>query len=118
MTMRLALQYGTLFIVLFLLFAIVCMVWMRDIKWRYAVLPVLLILQVIAFYLWIFITKPPPGTKFSTDWSALLRFTEWLGFLIVVIIYWHSKRPFTATLTHKIKHVVSKLKTSMPNANR
>jgi hypothetical protein len=117
MTMRLALQYGTLFIVLFITIAIVCMVWMRDMKWRYAVLPLLLTLQVMAFYLWIFIAKPPPF-GFSTDWSALLRFTEWLGFLMIVVIYWHNKRPFTATLSRKIKHVVSKIKTLMPDANR
>jgi hypothetical protein len=112
--MRLFLQYGTLFIVIFLVLVMFAMVWLRDIKWRYSILPVLLMFQVIAFYLWVFIAKPP-GIGFVQDWSALLRLTEWLGFAIVVLVYWHSKRPFTALIMRKIKHVVSKLRTRLPH---
>jgi heme/copper-type cytochrome/quinol oxidase subunit 4 len=70
---------------------LVLMVRDEALSWRYALLPSLVLLQIVVFYLYVFFMSPSPSETVTT-WSAVLRLEMVLSFFMVLIAYWKNSK--------------------------
>jgi hypothetical protein len=87
--MRILIQYATFLLVIAIIVVLSLMAWRKVINWRYIVLPFLVMVQLLAFYVFVFITTPPPS-EITTNWSAIIRLETYAAFLIVLVLYWKN----------------------------
>jgi hypothetical protein len=63
----------------------------QVISWRYILLPLLVMIQQLAFYVYVFITTPPPN-EVTTTWSSIIRLESGVAFLVVILLYWKAHK--------------------------
>jgi hypothetical protein len=84
-------QFSTLAVTLVNMGILVIMARQRVLAWRYAVLPMMLLAQLCAFYVYVMIVSRPPSET-TTTWSAILRLQTLSALTIVLLAYWRTHR--------------------------
>ena len=69
---------------------VLCLMARRGVlNWMYTVLPLLVMAQQVAFYIYVFAKSPIP-TETITTWSSIIRLETVLAFLVVLLAYWRA----------------------------
>lgn len=87
---RYILQAATLGIAVLSFLLLSLMIRKQTLPWRYAFLPMALLVQYILFYGHVVFSRPDP-TSDITFWSAVLRFETIAGFFIVLWSVYRGK---------------------------
>ena len=85
------LQFITLNLSVLELILIMLMIHRKIIHWRYMVLPVAILLQLVVFYSYVLIVSPPP-TESVTFWSGVIRFQTVAGLMVVLLLLYRENR--------------------------
>ena len=87
---RIYLQSITLVIATACLASTILMMYFRVLPWRYMVIPVLVLLQIIVFYLYVLLAHPIPSVP-VTFVSAVLRLEMVVAFFTLLLLYWSER---------------------------
>lgn len=87
---RNVLQFITLVLSVLELVLIMLVIHKKILNWRYLVLPVAILIQIVVFYSYVLIASPEPSEA-VTFWSGIIRFQAVAGLLVVLLLLYRER---------------------------